>query len=741
MSDTTNPNNPNDPHDPSDLTKATKQQIDATMEVIKAMSEVMARTKEAAEAIEVTTGKWTTDLKEATSFVNEAFRTITATAESFSKMRQYGEATNQLRRQAATIEKEIKEEMEYYKEDIKVVQSIWSDIDDMLDKINAKMSKSGGGRATLKATASIDQASHALMDVESLPKKIMSLIPGGGLIELMFMGVSKHADWQAKSEMVVQQFDSMGGGAREFKAAIAENIETMEQWNDHATQDLVGVANALKSGGITAKEALGKDGLHGDLKGLGTSLSDLTLKFDYMMEVGAGTGAKLVASGYKDFGNTIHDSAEFVTKYGLAAQNAGQETMAFLGSIMQNAEGLKLWHVQLSTVGDQQLRLIELNKRRGLSAAYAGAIGAAGQAQAFSGLQSMNEGYAAFIGERVVKSLGVGARERLDREGSFGSSPVGIMMEMKRGFRDLGDDPASKSALSTMIHEITKQAREAAGPDRANQEFYLMTMGFGVEGSRAIMDMSKDIAVGKGVSHAQLETLKNATKSQEQQMSAMVVAMNRVAQGVADIATGLLGVILASIKLIIGLLYALYEKATAPYKSISEGTTKFIESAFAGIGKSTGMIGQGVKIGKGISDAAKTVLGDFDTGFGNLGERSPDEEKKNGGPFGYGDIYNPNMDRLNQRLRELVGERALTPTEALKIMAAAYSNYPSTSQTPQSEPPFIATATAPAPDVSSMTMRRTENGYYVSMVSPVRNEFFIPINEARGSNQASSRGQ
>lgn len=696
----------------------------------------ISKIAEAAKHIETATAGWTSNLKGASEELYSAFRTITATAESFNKLRESGEATNQLRRIAAEMDREAKLMRDSEKEDLIKVTSIWEDLVKKHKEFIQAQAATPVGMGALKGAKSVDDASRSLMHIEDLPGKLMKLIPGGGLIELMFMGMNKHEEWRAKSEMVVQQFDSMGGGAEKYGSAIAENIETMEQWNTHAVQDFISVANALKSGSITADQALGKEGMGSSLSKLGTSVEDVTLKFDYMMEVAAGTGAKMVATGYREFGNTLKDSAEFIVNYGLAAQNAGQETMQFLGSVMQTAESLKLYHVQLSTVADQSLKLIDINKSRGMSAAYAGVVSQAGQQQAFQGIQNMQDGYAAFIGARVVQHLSAAGRGNIDKVMGPGASsdPVSILMEMKRGFRDLGNDPSSKSALGTMVSEIAKQAQEAAGPKRGQQEFYLERMGFGVEGGRAILDMASSVASGKVISDKQLETLKGATISQQQQMNQLTVAMNKAAQGIADIATGLMGVILSGIKAIIGLLVAVVAKLMDPLGTLPEGVTKFIESAFEGMKSSGSMMGQG--IGK-LRDAAGTAggvgpLGDFTRGWDELINRK--ETTKTPPP-----IDEERVAELARRTATAAGGRA--DAYAMAASAAHEKYTPGAYGLPSTSTGFGSpVSTSGSPNKTKIRFMKTKAGYQIESTQEVVMSVDVPFSTPRSEGATGRKG-
>lgn len=399
------------------------------------------------------------------------------------------------------------------------------------------------------------QATKAATHLEGIMPALLAAVPFGGLIGFMLAGAVKEAEFKSDTAKIVQAWKVVGGGAKEFSSDVEHMLKNLSAEGIATAGELQGIARAFADMAIKKEAVLVTAGPNVDFlsaMGIDThvihNIYETSLAMDRLTQSAAGTFATLTGRGVRDFGNSITEVTGDLVKYGIAAMDADQNTMQFLNGVMQNAQQLKLYAVHLGDVANMTLRLVDMNKSFGPQ--FAGTVAQAGVGQMLGGIAGLDTGMAAYIGGEVIRSIRSENGGKLlgsDNKSFDIGENAGAIVEFRRGGRDLQD---AAGFMSKTIQQLGTFASQP-GVSGLDREYLLQTKGFGPEGSHAIMQLFDQIQAGKAPTDADLSRLNQALKDESDKTSQVVLLLNNLKTAIADIGNGLLGMILASLNVIV----------------------------------------------------------------------------------------------------------------------------------------------------------------------------------------------
>lgn len=414
-----------------------------------------------------------------------------------------------------------------------------------------------------------EAVSKALTNVEGIGSSVMSKLPFGGFLGFLLMGAKAGAQWEADTMKVTQQFDVVGGKAGEFAGRIQEYIKNFGATGVASAEEISSIGAAFAEAGITAKEVFG-DGAHNILAEMGLDHKDLmesTLAMDKLMEVSAGTFAKLTGSAVGELGNTLAEATDSIVTYGMAAQTAHMNTMSFLSGVMQSSQQLKLYHIQLSDVANMTLQVAAANTNKHMDPRFAGTIAQAGIGQMVQGVGNMPDGLAVNISQAVMAELASRHKDRILRDTNgqpMAMDPISTLMEFRHGGRDINAKD-QKDFFPLAVQALGQMAELAGHHNKGTAEFFLQKNGMGAEGARAIAEIYfNKTSHNRPLSPDEQKAIRHALDDEEKKTSGIERAMKELKTAVAEVSNGLLGMIVDGIKIIIQSLQMMVEYAEHP---------------------------------------------------------------------------------------------------------------------------------------------------------------------------------
>jgi hypothetical protein len=528
------------------------------------------------------TKEWVDNVKQISSEFRKELETLSLLSQDQQQLQISGLLSNQQR----------SVQSHYVKEDVKNLEHELQLSESLFESLQRRMKFWGSqldelAPKTRAAYKTMDQAGRALSNPAAVPGQILNAMPGAGILSFLVMGMQANEKWRSMTEQAVQQFDRIGGGGKKFSGEMQGIIQNLSNDLTGGAQTLVAINQAFAATGVTAKQAWGKEGMTASISGVGRSLAEVSMKFDMLTEQAPGTTANLIGTAYGQMGSSLESATSAVVVYGMAARNAGLDQVGFVNSVVQNAQSLKLYGIQLDSVAEATLRVAKANQEAGMGKAYSLEVGKAGISQVTSGLAGISPGFAAVIGQSVATALN--ARGNLHSSGEYnkwtdGGSAFGIMMEMRQGFRNAPTD--SRGAyMGESIKALSKQALETSGGKLPEAQYFLEKMGFGLEGARTILQLGGKMTGDKPeLSKADQKTLADAMKSEADKTSNMDKSLQYLVTAVGQVAIGLLGMILGGIKIMIDALHILVVKAMDPLANVDD--------LFANLKQDFGVIGQ-----------------------------------------------------------------------------------------------------------------------------------------------------
>jgi hypothetical protein len=609
--------------------------LDGLMEEIEASTKSIAETfksidlsniKTFTQEINAATKEWVDNVKQISSEFRKELETLSLLSQDQQQLQIAGLLANQ---QKSVYSHYSKQEVENLEHELRLSESLFTSMQKRMEHWNQQLDSIAP--KTRAAYKTMDEGARHLSTPAAVPGQLLNAMPGAGILSFLIMGMSANEKWRSMTEQAVQQFDRVGGGGKKFFGEMQGHIERLSNDLTGGAQTLVAINSAFAATGVSAKQAWGREGLTGDIGRVGRSLAEVSMKFDFLTEQAPGTTAHLIGTAYGQLGSSMESATSAIVTYGMAARSAGLDQVGFVNSVVQNAQALKLYGIQIDAVAAATLRVVDANKAAGMGSAYALEVGKAGIGQVTSGLAGITPGFAAVIGQQVAGALdakgALSSNNEYNKWTANGSS-FGIMMEMRQGFRNAPENERG-GFMGESISAIYKQAMQAAGNSLPEAQFFLEKMGFGMEGSRTILQIGNDMKRdGRSqMTKEEQKTLDSATASEAQKTSSMDRSLQYLVTAVGQVAVGLLGMILSGIKIMIDILRISVSALTGESVTGPGGLLDSLRNDFKVMGRSGDFVNRGFSnlktSGENFIDAVP---------FTDLWRRGINERESSGGP-------------------------------------------------------------------------------------------------------------
>lgn len=461
------------------------------------------------------------------------------------------------------------------------------------------------GKNTIGELAS---GATGLIGGNGITSMLSQLGPVGALLGFMIAGKMEDMKFDAIGSAVKQQFDRIGGATTEFGAKMASTARELSAASMAGERDLEAVAKSFAEAGISAGKVDAQiTGLTATVRGIPiNNMMTVTLGLDKALEMTAGSMAKLVGQAGQLASMKPEQGLAALANAGIKAKDAGADMVSFMQQTLEASSALKMFNADIGGVaalsGAMFGKMVEGKK---FETPFAQNYAASGAASVAQGIAGMDLGMQAYIGEKVFKG-----KQGLDAAYQFRSAAA----------RD-----GEQLPIADIVKEMSKFAKEKGGDSEAKQFMILQEVfKLNAAGADAIMKAAKDMEKNGGTLDPRVaELAKRGLEDEASKTDAMQRNIKDIRDGLANIASGMLGIIVNLLK---GIAHGILSLSVSlnPFSS-NEDKAAFSKMASAEMGqafKSVERIGKGVKQAFG---GATGLLGNV-LGTGNLPANPNDEE-------------------------------------------------------------------------------------------------------------------
>ena len=405
----------------SDYTKAIREHIGEVKEKIKSSQEMSGQM---AQQI----GELAKQIKQMGESTGDYGNELDEAKKKLVDQKQVTEEFHSKLMQARLAEREfwfqITKQTHEHQQALKDTSSIWDKLKKQAEDTQASMSKAGGTGLTTFSETMVGGKGLA-GGASNIMQSLSTLLPMagiGGLVGMMISGKIREEDFRAVGETAGQMFDQITGHSKKFSADLGHLARQLDTTGAGAKEDVIAVAQAFASTGVSAEMA-GKK-VEGFSSKFGNNLVTATLAADKALELPAGTFAKMSGTLARDF-NVAADKAYLQLKaIGEAARESGMNAATFMQQIMNTSSALTLMGFKMESIGKIQLNIANVMGDRGFDPAYAQQYSATGAANVAGGIQNMEAGLSAIIGERLGYGSGLQALYTMKTGMTTGGKPV-----------------------------------------------------------------------------------------------------------------------------------------------------------------------------------------------------------------------------------------------------------------------------------------------------------------------------
>jgi len=382
-----------------------------------------------------------------------------------------------------------------------------------------------------------------------LKGSILSELPFGGLIGLMVLGGKREEEVRAMGTTVGRVFQQAGQAGRAEMSLISRDVRRLGVMLGKGPTGLAGeaasAAAAFAQAGIDI-ESVVKGKFSEPIKGSRGSILEASMAIDSLFKQASGTAARQMGELVKDFNQNAQESTRIIASIGLAARDSGTSVAAFTGSIMRSAQALRTQRVDIEEVAEAQLRFQKLLERNmpGVTQQFAAGYAERAIGQVTQGLAGMSVGLSAVLGERMT-ARGVG--------GGGPKTGLEAYYALREGFGGRGQTTEEGGMFVESVRELLKLAQEN-GRTVEEQRFFLEKMGFGFEGSKAIVEVGKEAAKTNDIQGAiknHQKEFNRAFVDRAAETSSFQRSLLKIQNGLAKIGAGLLGATIAGLQSIV----------------------------------------------------------------------------------------------------------------------------------------------------------------------------------------------
>lgn len=449
-------------------------------------------------------------------------------AEKAESMKGLGDAAQNMEKEFETAQKGI----------ISRIANIGEEWTNTVDE----MRKAGGTKGIVGET--LPRQLGGVQDTfKTFKQSMLSELPFGGIFGLMVLGGKRDEEVRAMGAKVSRLFQETGQVGRKEMQRVGNTVRQLGVELGKGPMGLAGefeaTASVFARGGIQIEEVL-QDDILGPIEKSRGSILETTIALDSLFKLGAGTSARMMVDMSRNFNVGIEESQKLMASLGLQAREAGVSVSGFMQSVMRSSQVLRTQRVDITEVAEAQLKMKEIMEETGMERPMAARYAEEAVGQLTQGLAGMSTGLTSVLGERITARGGLGERQVTGLESYYA---------MREGFAGEGQEPGEQGIFTQSIRELISLTQEMGGTEH-EQRYFLEKQGFGIEGSRAIMEMSERIEdmkemgadekdINKAIEEHQGE-LKNAFVNREQETSDFQKALLKIQDGIAQIGAGLL---------------------------------------------------------------------------------------------------------------------------------------------------------------------------------------------------------
>lgn len=352
-----------------------------------------------------------------------------------------------------------------------------------------------------------------------------------GILGFLLWGQMEQAEWNARAQQSAQVIEGLEPMSKRFLSTVGAQVRSLVVNGQASIEDLRATIGAAAEFGFGQTQLLA-----GGFHGVNRSAMTATVAMDKLFEVGAGTTAKAAAELAATTNSTFADGVKFVEELGRSARETGMHFNSMLGTIMQITSALRLQMNTTEDLKDANKALVQTMagfQAQGMGAPRAAQLATMGMQGIAGALQGIGPGLKAVIGERIGGAQGLGA-----------------IRQFEQGFR--GDDVGFFRRTMT---EVAGMSREIAGGDDDTQYQVLKQLfGMSPEAAEAMISMQRAMDRGEMTDKeatGYLEELKNALSKEGLKESTFDKMMRQLMNALANIAAGLVKILVSGFQSLI----------------------------------------------------------------------------------------------------------------------------------------------------------------------------------------------
>ncbi len=276
---------------------------------------------------------------------------------------------------------------------------------------------------------------------------------------------------------------------------------------------------------------------------VGANTVSLSLGLDKHLNLASGESMKRVISLTQDYGDSLKGAASNVVNLSLAAQQSGAGINKFIDSVMSGSSAVAQYGIDLKEVVSLTSELEKHYTNMGLDKRYAGQLATT----AASGIATGIAGFSTGVKMQMAEKMGLG------------SGYTGLQ-GLEEGWSRVKEGDKSGFFIQMLDAMRAIQEENVGGASREVQIAFWKQQGLKSEAATTFVDEAAKgpfsrLLVGVEGSEKTLKGLKNAFKTEGEQVSEiqkdqrdLIKGMMAVGQGILQILGGLLGTIILGIR-------------------------------------------------------------------------------------------------------------------------------------------------------------------------------------------------
>ena len=399
----------------------------------------------------------------------------------------------------------------------------------------SKSGKSGGIKIPASVRKTLDSASR---NINKLASKMHLPGPGnmlkGTLLWMAFgfqdgqrlkalLGQSVDVLVPAFDSSVKKLVDSASGWLRDFS-------ETMHQFYGMGKDEVFAVESVFIAAGVGIGQSINKVA-DKSLGMVGQNLVSYSFALDKMFNLATGTSANSMVHFAKEFGQSMSEAKDSVTKMYFMGRESGLGGEYFVSNLQKTSKALSELGISVDSVSNFLFTMQNRLRAIGVPKHLAGKEAAQGLQQISQGLSSMSVDWKVLLGEQL-----------------YGKKDLEAKQEFEYGLLRMVDNPEDFEEYISKVVDIVRERTSSEAQLREVLEKAQGGLGLGISGARSALLANKAVKSGdtfksedyKKEIKAFREELKGTFEREKSKESQFRLAFNKMMLGLAKIGRGLL---------------------------------------------------------------------------------------------------------------------------------------------------------------------------------------------------------